>query len=58
VPVGEGEVDWESFFRRIEVHELRINPVVEREAGDRRVADIRKAVARVRDFDPRTDADR
>lgn len=40
VPVGEGEVDWDAFFRI--VHELpqSVDVVIEREAGEQRVADI------------------
>lgn len=50
VPVGEGEVEWQSFFQRIGGLGLHIDPVIEREAGDHRIADIRKAVDVVRTF--------
>ena len=49
VPAGEGAVDWGAFFAA-----LRDGPavdlVIEREAGDRRVADVRLAVALVRAY--------
>ena len=47
VPVGEGEVDWPAFLAEIEAAPQRIDLVVEREAGERRVEDVRRAVARV-----------
>lgn len=44
VPVGEGEVRWDAFFRVIEQHKLDVNLVFEREAGERRVRDIVKGL--------------
>jgi sugar phosphate isomerase/epimerase len=43
VPVGSGEVDWRGFFSTFKHVIFNVNLVVEREFGDNRVADIRKA---------------
>ncbi len=43
VPVGTGEVDWRAFFRVLNDLKFQGNLVIEREAGNQRVADIRKA---------------
>jgi len=44
VAVGTGEVDWAGFFQVLkEINWNRGNLVIEREAGDQRVADIRQA---------------
>jgi sugar phosphate isomerase/epimerase len=40
VPAGTGEVDWEEFFDTLKELGYRGDFVIEREAGDRRVADI------------------
>ena len=47
VPVGEGAVDWRSFFRALQDARLAVDLLIEREAGDRRVADVRGARALV-----------
>lgn len=43
VPVGTGEVDWRAFFATLNGLKFNGNLVIEREAGEQRVADIRKA---------------
>ena len=43
VPVGAGEVDWRAFLRTLDELRFRGNLAIEREAGDRRAADIRAA---------------
>lgn len=48
VAVGEGDVDWPAFFRVLDAHRLNVDLVIEREAGNQRVADIRSAAALVR----------
>ena len=40
VVAGSGEVNWRAFFETLRDLEFRGNLVIEREAGDRRVADI------------------
>ena len=45
VPVGEGDVDWASFFAVARTLRQPVDLVVEREDGNDRIADIRKAVA-------------
>jgi L-ribulose-5-phosphate 3-epimerase len=43
VPVGTGEVDWPAFFTTLNGLKFSGNFVIEREAGEQRVADIRRA---------------
>lgn len=43
VPVGSGEVDWAVFFELMREHSLAVDLLIEREAGDQRVRDIRAA---------------
>ena len=43
VPVGSGEVDWRGFFSTFKHVIFNVNLVIEREYGNSRVADIRKA---------------
>ncbi|SPE60728.1 Xylose isomerase domain protein TIM barrel [Verrucomicrobia bacterium] len=43
VPVGAGQVDWPAFFRVLGELDYRGDFVIEREAGDQRVEDIRLA---------------
>jgi sugar phosphate isomerase/epimerase len=43
VPSGTGEVDWGAFFATLKELKFNGNLVIEREAGNQRVADIRKA---------------
>lgn len=40
VPVGQGEVDWEAFFKIYRDERLACDLMIEREAGDQRVVDI------------------
>lgn len=49
VPVGEGEVDWDAFFGALAEAEFAGPLVVEREAGEDRMADIGRALALVRE---------
>lgn len=42
VPVGAGEVDWTAFFRTLRGYDGAV--VIEREAGESRVEDVRRAV--------------
>jgi L-ribulose-5-phosphate 3-epimerase len=43
VPVGRGEVDWRAFFQTLDDLDYTGDLVIEREAGDQRIADIRTA---------------
>ncbi|HEX4121099.1 MAG TPA: sugar phosphate isomerase/epimerase family protein [Verrucomicrobiae bacterium] len=43
VPVGEGEVDWRGFFSVLKDRGFSGNVVIEREAGEKRIDDIRAA---------------
>jgi len=45
VVVGTGEVEWRAFFATFRQVIFNVNLAIEREAGDRRVADIRAARA-------------
>lgn len=45
VVVGTGEVDWKAFFATFRQVIFNVNLAIEREAGDKRVADIRAARA-------------
>jgi sugar phosphate isomerase/epimerase len=45
VPCGEGEVDWRAFFATLGEIGFRGNLVIEREAGNQRIADIRATKA-------------
>jgi sugar phosphate isomerase/epimerase len=47
VPAGEGEVDWPAFFATLTEINFTGHCVIEREAGDQRVVDIKKAKALV-----------
>lgn len=42
-PLGKGSVDWQGFFDAIRKAEYHGNFVIEREAGDQRVEDVREA---------------
>ena len=44
VPVGDGAVDWESFFALVHDAPRALDLLVEREAGDQRRADIATAI--------------
>lgn len=48
VAAGEGEVDWDRFFALVEERGIDCDLVIEREAGDDRVADVRRAGELVR----------
>jgi L-ribulose-5-phosphate 3-epimerase len=43
VPVGTGQVDWRAFMATLNAHNPTCDLVIEREAGQQRVADIRFA---------------
>ncbi len=43
VPAGEGAVDWTAFFDALRDRSLDVDLVIEREAGEQRVADIATA---------------
>lgn len=43
VPAGDGDVDWSGFFRVFKVQGLNCDCVIEREAGEKRAADIAAA---------------
>jgi L-ribulose-5-phosphate 3-epimerase len=45
VPAGSGDVDWQKFFNTLNELNYRGDFVIEREAGQARVADIRTASA-------------
>jgi sugar phosphate isomerase/epimerase len=48
VRAGTGAVDWSGFLQVLKAHPVDL--VIEREAGDDRVADVRAAVALVREL--------
>lgn len=50
VAVGTGEVNWEAFFKSLRSGGYEGNLVIEREAGDDRIGDIKQAVAYVPQF--------
>lgn len=43
VPVGTGAVDWSRFFDIVSEQEATIDAVIEREAGEQRIADVVRA---------------
>lgn len=43
VPVGSGEVDWRAFFDVVRERRVDVDLMIEREAGENRVGDIRTA---------------
>ena len=48
VPAGTGAVDWTRFFDVVRDRGLEVNLLIEREAGDDRVGDVRIAKGLVR----------
>jgi sugar phosphate isomerase/epimerase len=50
VPLGHGDIDWMSFLETLEEIEYRGWLVVERQQGDRRIADVEAGVAFLRRF--------
>ena len=50
VAVGEGEVDWQAFFALVRARPLGCDLVIEREAGEERIADIVRASELVRRY--------
>lgn len=50
VAVGTGEVNWEAFFKALEQGGFDGDMVIEREAGEDRIGDIKQAVAYVPQF--------
>ncbi len=51
VTVGTGEVDWKAFFTALDEAGLDCDLMIEREAGDQRVADMRAARALLEGLD-------
>jgi len=51
VPAGTGDVDWARFFAAMDETGLRSDLMIEREAGDDRVGDIRAARRLVEEYD-------
>jgi len=49
VCVGTGEVDWRAFFALVRARGLAVDCMIEREAGGKRLDDIRAAAALVRE---------
>ncbi len=47
VPVGTGQVDWPAFFDVLDARLPEIDLMIEREAGEQRVEDVRRARAHV-----------
>ena len=47
VPIGEGQVDWKAFMGVLAAADFKGNFVIEREAGQNRVGDVRKAIERI-----------
>ncbi len=47
VPIGDGEVDWPAFVQALNEADFTGNLVIEREAGDNRIADVRTAIERL-----------
>jgi L-ribulose-5-phosphate 3-epimerase len=45
--IGEGEVDWKAFMRTLAEADYVGNLIIEREAGEDRVGDVRKAIERI-----------
>jgi L-ribulose-5-phosphate 3-epimerase len=43
VPVGTGSVDWQQFFSVVKTRQLEVDLVIEREAGDDRIGDVKIA---------------
>lgn len=43
VPAGTGEVDWDGFFGVLQARDMSVGMMIEREAGDDRVGDIKVA---------------
>jgi sugar phosphate isomerase/epimerase len=43
VAVGTGEVDWGAFFDVVAARDIRVDLMIEREAGDDRLGDMRRA---------------
>lgn len=50
VAVGTGEVNWQAFFKTLDAGGYDGNLVIEREAGDDRIGDIKQAAAYVPQF--------
>ncbi len=48
VVVGTGDVDWDAFFGVIQERRLGVDLMIEREAGDSRVEDMKSALALIR----------
>ena len=48
VPAGTGAVDWDAFFVAVESVPRQVDAIIEREAGDARIEDVRTAIELVR----------
>jgi sugar phosphate isomerase/epimerase len=48
VPAGSGQVDWNTFMEVLDTNGFGGNYVIEREAGESRIQDVRKAAAMIR----------
>lgn len=48
VPLGDGAVDWPAFLAALDALPAPVDAMIEREAGNSRVADVRLGAARVR----------
>jgi L-ribulose-5-phosphate 3-epimerase len=47
VAIGDGQVDWKSFIQVLSDDKFKGDLVIEREAGQQRVADVRTAIQRI-----------
>jgi sugar phosphate isomerase/epimerase len=52
VPVGAGSVDWNAFFGILKQRGYSDNLAIEREAGDQRIEDVRRALAVIQPLAP------
>ena len=50
VPGGTGEVQWQQFFSVVGERELKVDLVIEREAGENRIGDVKIASERLSEW--------